>query len=815
MFQNYFKIALRNLWRHKLHTFINLFGLAIGISACLAIFEIVKYEMSFDKFHPERDQIYRVYSEFGGTFSGFNGGVPAGLAGELVKEVTGIEVVAPFHSMYKPKVEIRSGSDWKAFKDQETVVIVSPKYFKLLSSYQWLSGSPEASLSTPHQVVLTESKTKLYFGDTAIKDIIGKEIRYTDSLLVTVSGVVKDFDRPTDFDFTDFISFSTIENSWLKDDIVLDNWDNTNSSSQLFIKKEPGAENSRIESQIATLADLHKDQEDDGNWSVAYKLQPLSDLHFGKDLGIFNHSRATANLTTLYALTGVAGILLIIACINFINLATAQALRRGREVGVRKVLGSTRGTLIAQFLGETLIVTTLAVILSVGITQLSLGFFEEFLPKGLIFKVLEPETLLFLVGLITVVSLLSGGYPAFVLSSFLPVIALKNQTASERGAWSTNWIRKGLIVVQFTISLILIAGTLIIGRQIDFFLNKDLGFDQDAIVYFYTPWQQTADKRAVLKNELSRIPNIEMISQHESPPAQNGWSSSVFKYQKNDETQELNVHRKYGDENFTKLYNIELVAGRNLMPADSLREFLVNETMTKKMGFSNAEAAIGQNIILDENVHYPIVGVVKDFHHLTLKSKIEPLAIAINNSARCFSLKLATTDKGISDLKATMDKVAAIWKNIYPDDEFNYNFFDESIAKFYEAEQRTSKLMKTATGIAIFISCIGLFGLVSFTVVQRTKEIGIRKILGASVTNIVALLSRDFVQLVLLAVLIGSPIAWKLADGWLQDFAYRIEIKWWMFALAGVVAVGVALFTVSFQAIRAATANPVESLRDE
>jgi ABC-type antimicrobial peptide transport system permease subunit len=815
MFQNYFKIALRNLWRHKLHSIINVVGLAIGISACLAIFQIVKYELSFDKSHPDSERIYRIYTEFSGVFEGTNPGVSTGLPAALQEESTGTEAIARLHTFNREKVEIRNNNAWKTLKEQENIVITSPAYFDIFSSYEWLSGSPEASLAEPFQVVLAASKAKLYFGTENPEEVVGQEIRYADSLRLTVSGIVKDFEQPSDLTFTDFISLSTIDKSWLQEDIPLNNWENTTSSSQVFIKKMAGTADSSLVAQFKSIYELNKDPDGNPNWIVNYKLQPFSDLHFNGALGIFDSSRRPAHMPTLYALMVIAGILLVIASINFINLATAQALQRGREVGVRKVLGGTRQSLMFQFLGETLIVTTIAVVLSIGLAQLALGFFEEFLPPGLELELFDPITIAFLMGTIAVVTLLSGAYPAFILSSFLPVLALKNQTKNNRGSNSTIWIRKGLIVTQFTVSLVLIIGSLIIGNQIDYLLSKDMGFQRDAIVYFYAPWDYPNEKKQVLKNELSRVSAIEKLSLHQGPPARDGWSTSIFKFKKDGEERELNVHRKSGDEQYTSLYGIKLVAGRQLMPADTVREYLVNETMVTELGFQSPEEALGFEIATSSGPK-PIVGVVKDFHHLSLKHEIEPLAVSIDKKySNCFSLKLGTAGKEIRDFEATIDEVESIWREVYPNEAFEFTFFDESIEAFYKEEQRVSKLMKTATGIAIFISCIGLFGLVSFTVVQRTKEIGIRKVLGASVANIVVLLSRDFFWLVLVAILVGSPIAWLLANDWLADFAYRIDTQWWIFAAAGVIAVALALATVSIQAIRAAVANPVESLRDE
>jgi putative ABC transport system permease protein len=412
---------------------------------------------------------------------------------------------------------------------------------------------------------------------------------------------------------------------------------------------------------------------------------------------------------------------------------------------------------------------------------------------------------------------LAGLYPAFVLSAFKPVVALKNQFFAKGTGSSAEWLRKGLIVFQFTFSLALIAGTFIIGRQIQFMQDKDMGFNMDAIVHFHVPYQQAPEKKAVLKNKLEQLSGIQGVSIHATVPASNSVNTTIYRFNDGKEIKDYEFHVKSADTSYIHLYDISLLAGRNLLPTDSLREFLINEKALHLLGFKTPQEALDKVLITDEKkgTGYPIVGVVKDFHSRSLREPIHPLVIVTNPYRYAASVKLATQGKGAEAFKATMAQVEQGWKEVYPNDKFEYTFVNEDIAKFYENEQRMSKLMSTATGIAIFISCIGLFGLVSFTVVRRTKEIGIRKILGASVSNIVTLLSKDLLVLVLIAIALGSPIAWYFTNKWLTDFAYRVDIQWWMFAIAGAGAIGMALLTISLQAVRAAVANPVESLRSE
>jgi putative ABC transport system permease protein len=811
MLKNYLIVSFRNLLRNKVFSIINIVGLAMGISACLIIYLIVRFELSFDTFHPDRGRIYRVYSQFSGTFEAKNAGVPAPLPFFISDEMTGVEKLTAFHT-FSAQVEIMEKGkkiDW-----QTDIALIQPSYFDLFRSYKWIAGSPEYSLNSPFQVVLTESRAKLYFNSSRVTEILGKVIRYNDSLEVRVSGIVKDLSGPTDLIFNDFISFSTIQHSWLKKTIDVENWGNTSSSSQVFIQLSPGTTPQKIKAQLQAAEKKYVDFNKGIAWRIGFHLQPLADLHFNADLEIFDRSRAAAHLPTLQILTVLALFILLIAAINFINLITAQALGRAKEVGVRKVLGSTRTELIRQFLCETLLITLLAVGVAVFFTDISLVHFQEFIPKGVVFQLSDSFTILFLIATILAVSLLSGLYPAFVLSSFTPVVVLKSQSITNAGQTRTAYLRKSLIVFQFAFAQILIVGTLIMSWQIDFMLNKDMGFTQDAIITFYTPGDQP-ERRLVLKQELSKFPGIKTISMHQAPPAISGYSTDILEYNNGKESLKYNVHLRGGDTAYIHLYQIPLLAGRNLHTSDSLREYLINETYTAKLGFLHPADAIGK-MLRTGNSYYPIVGVVKDFHIQSLHNPIQPVAIMnATQNLYAFSLQLATQDKQAKDFQAILQEINRVWDKLYMGEKFSYTFMDESIARFYASEQRSAKLVRTATGIAIFISCLGLFGLATYTAQTRTKEIGIRKVLGASVSNIVALLSKDFIRLVVLANLIAWPIAWWLVHVWLDRFAYRIEVPVLLFLGSGLVALIIALATVSYQAIKVAVTNPVKSLRNE
>lgn len=803
--------VFRNLRRNKLIATINVLGLTIGISACLVIFLIANYELSFDTFRPDRDRIYRIYSHFSGSFTSSNRGVPTGFATAVKEEFTGVDAVCNFHT-FGGNVQVADGKGGKKnFGRYNKIVVADSGYFFLFNHYEWLQGSPLKSLSVPRQVVLTASRAKIYFGDVPYDQILGKEIYYRDSLVVTVSGIVKDVEEQTDLDFTEFISMSTVENSFLKRNMPLEDWNSTNSGSQLFVKISEGTPESKLEEQLPLLTNRYAEKNKEAAWKITPKLQPLEELHFNADLGIFDGSRSVAEKSTLQVLIAIALLLLVIASINFVNLETAQASRRAKEVGVRKVLGSSRKKLVAQFLLGNFILTFCSVMLSLALAWAALRYFSDFIPPGVALRLDDPIILIFLATCLFTVTLLAGLYPAFVLSSYQPALALKNLASSGSNVSRSSFIRKGLTVFQFTFSQILIIATLAIGLQINYMLNKDLGFSSEAIVYFNTPWWENPDKRLLLKNEIEQIPEIKALSLHRDPPSSNSWSSSIFEYNNGKEIVKHEVYRKEGDSTYLKLYDIKLIAGRNLLPSDTAIEYLINETYMKQLGFTDPQEVLGK--IVDKK---PIVGVVKDFHSRSLHKAIDPIAIYNwTKNYTCFGMKLHSENNTVAELKPTIDKIEKTWKKIYPDQKFEYYFMDDTIKRFYETEQRTGKLAKTATFIAVFISCLGLFGLSSFTVIQRTKEIGIRKVLGATVNSILLLLSKDFLKLVILAFILSAPVAYYVADWWLKDFAYRMDIGVWLFIVAGLASLITAFLTISFRTVSAAKADPVKSLRYE
>jgi len=707
------------------------------------------------------------------------------------------------------KVEVEGK---EPLRNEENIAIAGPDYFRLFQGQQWLGGSPEASLSAPGQIVLTVEKAKQYFDSEDALQTIGKTLVFRDSLPLTVSGILDNPPERSDFEFGAFISYSTIENSWISKLYELHNWDNTNSQHQLFIKLKPGVEYQNAEQLLSEKgSEAYQKITDYGDAEITttFALQPLSGLHFNSGLGIFNYSRKPAHLPTLYAL-------LSIAVINFINLETAQSARRAREVGVRKAVGGTRGQLMKQFLFETLMVTLVVVGLSIGLAELGLHYFSSFIPDGVSLNLASPLNIGFLAGLTIIVSLLSGAYPAFILSGFRPVFALKGEKASQASKAGHINLRRGLIIFQFIIAQALIFGNLAIGAQLKYMLKKDLGFEKDAVVYFQTPYDAKPEKRQLLADKIRNYPEITALSQHQQTPSSTSYSTSVVTFQAEDGSlTSNNPHKKFGDTSFIHLYGIELLAGRNLMPSDTVKEMLINQAYAEKLGFENPQAVLGQRLEYSGN-KIPIVGVVKDFHQSSLHDLIAPIMIASElGDHRMISLKLKTAGQSGAVVSSLLKKVEKDWATVFPDEPFSYQFFDESLARVYRAERQASVLSAFAMGVAILLSCLGLLGLVSYTTTQRTKEIGIRKVLGASIHQLVALLTKDFVVLVLIASMVALPLGWYFSRQWLNDFAYHITLDWWMFVLVALGALTIALLTVSFKAVRAALANPVESLKVE
>ncbi|MDN3655924.1 ABC transporter permease [Ferruginibacter paludis] len=816
MIKNNLKTAWRSFRKNKVFSFINIIGLAIGISASLVIFLIVSYDYSFNTSIPDKDRIYRVVSDF--KFSGedyHNAGVPLPLANTVGKELTGIDKAVPFNTNYdEAKISLAAPGkeDAVVFRKQKNIIFADPDYFDLIK-YDWIAGSPAASLTAPSKVVLTSSAAATYFPQLSADQVIGKQLYFNDTVITTVSGVVKDLSYNTDFNFKVFISRATLAQTTLKP-FDWEEWGNTSGSSQLLVRLSPGSKKTQVEQALKTLFNKNYKPKVQDHSITNHSLQPLSDLHYNATYG--GYDLPLSHKPTLYGLLAVAAFLLLLACINFINLTTAQASQRAKEIGVKKTMGSSRKQLIQQFLSETFLLTLIATVLSLLIAPLLLKVFADFIPPGLHFDLTkEPAVIIFLLLLIPLVSLFSGFYPALILSSYQPVKVLKNQAYVSSGKSRSAWLRKSLTVSQFVIAQVFIIATILVGKQISFSLSKDMGFKKDAIVTLQTNFYDTARlKRLVLVDAFKAIPAVANISLSTSPPSSNSTWSGTMKYNDGKKEIETDVEQKYADTNYLNLFKIKLLAGTNYPASDSVNAFVINETYLHALGFTNPQDVVGK-FVEWSNKKIQITGVVADFNQRSLREKVRPIAMGTwPGSQRTFNIALHP-EKQPGDWKKALAKMEVEWKKLYPEDDFEYSFFDESIAQYYTAEQHIASLLMWATGLAIFISCLGLLGLVIYITNQRTKEIGVRKTVGATVTQIVTLLSKDFLRLVIIAFVIAVPITWWGSVQWLNNFAYKTDISVWIFLAGGMIMFSMALLILCIRSFQAATVNPVKSLRSE
>ncbi|HUB59773.1 MAG TPA: FtsX-like permease family protein [Puia sp.] len=821
MLKTYWLIAFRKMLRYKIQSIINILGLTIGITTCVIIFLLVRLEFSYDTFHPNKDRIYRVVANMSnGDNSGKFGFLLAPLPITLRDELTGARHVAAFYNYYAKvnipesgakRIKIEPG---KLFDEPDhgtpsPIIVTDSQYFGMFH-YQWLAGNAATSLINPHSVVLTKNEMKKYFGNIMADQAIGRTVIYADSLDMTVTGIVEDWSGNTDLNFKDFLSLSTASGSFLKNTLGLTQWGAWYKRAQAFVELAPGGTVQRIERQFPAI--LHQYWQHGKGDTATLALQPLRDLHFDADYGD-TYSRK-AHLPTLYGLMGIAGFILLLAAINFINLSTAQSLQRAREIGIRKVLGGRRKDIAVQFLGETLLVAILAVVFSVLITPAAISLLHDYFPPGVHLDISLP-TLTFLALITVCTALLAGWYPARVISRLLPVLSLKGQTS--KSATPNRYLHRTLIVFQFTISAAFILCTVIVARQLHYVLNTDLGFSSDAILTFRPADTDPTASLEAFANKLGQLPEADLVTRHMETPIANVRSGTGFDFEGLGGKKSVDAAFELADTNYLRLFGLKLVAGRNLFASDTMREVLVNETAARQMGFNRPQDALGT--VITTGVNHgggPIVGIIKDFHSRDLHSAIAPFFVSTNRDWwSVVSVRLAPAARNPESIHAFLGKAEKAWQEAFPNETFKYTFFDESIAALYSSERHMSNLLRLAMVIAIAISCMGLLGLASFAAEQRSKEMSIRKVLGASAGQIIALLTGSFLWPVALAFAIAIPVAWYFMNQWLQSFVYRTTMPWWIFACCGVAAVAIALLTVGYQALRTATANPAETLRTD
>ncbi|HEV3223736.1 MAG TPA: ABC transporter permease [Puia sp.] len=806
MIKNYFKIGIRSLMRNKSFTAINIFGLTLGITTCLLIMLYVQNELSYDSFNKKADQIVRVV---------FRGSIQ----GEKMKEAMVMPPVAQtFKSEYPEVLEAtrlrRYGYPRVTYGDKtfkENAFAYADSNFFEVFTLPFLKGNPKTALLEPNTIVISESVAKKYFGD---EDPIGKILQFKDlNSSFKITGVMRLMPVNSHFHFDLFASMASFpqsrEFSWMTSEyytylVLPKGYDYKKLEAKLPADVEKYMGSQLQKAMGMTYAQFRQK----GNELGLY-LQPLMDIHLHSDLNL--ELAPVSDIRYVYIFSVVAIFMLLIACINFMNLSTAGASKRAREVGIRKVLGSLNGQLVRQFLLESLLLTCFAFLLSIILVFWTLPFLNKLSGKNLSFNLLSNPWLLpglLLFALVT--GLLAGSYPAFFLSSFKPVTVLKGKLASMG---KTVSLRSGLVVFQFFISIVLIIGTIIVHKQLAFIQNEKLGYNKDQVLIVQESYWLGKNQEA-FKQKLLQDPRVVSISSSGYLPAGNTYNNNFMIYADNNSDQLVKTLRYDVDFNYIQTLGMEMADGRNFSKSfgtDSLG-IIINEETAKAFGWD--KNALGHNLTRPDNdgtkLTYHVIGVVKNFHFRSFHEPISPLVMVLNNNNENIIVK--TNTKDIAGLLNTMKKN---WNDLKGEVPFSYTFLDDRFNNSYESEQKIGLILSIFAGVTIFVACLGLFGLATFTAEQRTKEIGIRKVLGATVTSIVSLLSKDFLKLVIIAFIIATPVAWYMMNKWLQDFAYKTNISGWIFLLAAALAVTITILTVSFRAIRAAVVNPVDSLRSE
>lgn len=799
MFNNYLKIALRNLFKNKIYSFINVAGLAIGFLCFTLIFIFIKNELNYDTFHEKADRIYRpveIQHEPGvGTqhVAVTMGPLAPALKADFPEIVTATRMFRLWNVFYK------IGDNGY---NEEGTCLVDPDIFDIFS-IPFIKGDPATALSKPNNLVISEKIAHKFFGD---EDPVGKTITADhfwgeDEFIVT--GVIENYPKNSHINFTMLGSYGLLESrlSWMK------SWYSNSMATYVLLKEETDV--AELEEKFQDFLKKYR-TEDSANDDLEMYLQPLKDIHLHSDhirYQTFNNRQGSINI--IYTFSIIAIFIILIACINFMNLSTARSAKRAREVGIRKVLGSNKKNLVYQFLGESILISMLALVLAYFMIELVYPVFKSILGDRIILNYYhEAGFIAQLLGVALVVGIISGSYPAFYLSTILPISTLKGRyTASKSG----TALRKILVLIQFSIAIALIGSTGIVMDQVKYIRHKDLGYNKEQIVYLHLKTNESRKKAHIIKNELLKNANILDVSSTSGLTGGSG-SQGTMTAIHNEEEQKMMMRYSYVDFDYLSTMGMHLVSGRDFsrqISSDTTSSVIVNETAVREFGWDNP---IGKEFKGNEGEpNYDIIGVVKDYHFYSLRQKIEPLIMFIN-PGRWFYMVIKINT---ADLPSTLDYIETTWNNYLPGHPFDYAFLDEYFDRMYKSEADTGKLFGYFSLIAILIGCMGLFGLASFTVEQRTKEIGVRKVLGASISNIVSLLSKDFMKWVVLSGVIAYPAVYFLMKNWLSNFAYKTNIQIVTLFLAGFTVVLVAFLTVSFQAVKAAMTNPAKTLRYE
>ncbi|MEP6949772.1 MAG: ABC transporter permease [Ginsengibacter sp.] len=805
MIKNYLKIALRNLWKNKAFSAINILGLATGLAVCLLIVLYVVDELSYDKYNINANRIYRINADIYFNNTEANMAVaPEPLAPALKRDYPVVEQIARLN--YQGDILVKK--DNHNVQDHHSVFADST--FFSVFTIPMIAGNALTALKEPNSIVIDETTARKYFNST---DVLGKTLYVDNSTNCKITGVIKDIPKQSHFHFSFIRPRGKDNESWLS------------NNAYTYILVKPGVGQAQMQHYVdatvnnylakALQEQLHaslKDLQGKGNHFI-YSLMPVTDIHLHSDKSY--EFEAGGNITYVYIFSMIAIFILLIACVNFMNLSTARSANRAKEVGIRKVAGSSRSHLITQFLTESVLLSFFSLLLAILLAVLLMPLFNQLAGKEMYVSTLF-STWLFpvMIVLVLVVGCIAGSYPAFYLSSFQPIQVLKGKVAN---GFKNSWLRSGLVVFQFSISIMLIIGTIVIYNQLNYIRDKKVGYNRDQVLVLHNAYNLN-EQIKTFRNELLNIPGVSGATiSGDLPTSPNFDNEGWFRDAGFDATKTVIFTNFYVDENYIPTLGMEMEKGRNFskeFPSDSTGVIL-NEAAVKLLGFKDPlkETLYRPNFSQSgplTAIAYHIVGIVKDFNFSSMHQTVGPLIIQLGDNRGSIALRVNS-----GNIPSIINSAESKWKNMAPGQPFNYSFMDADFNNIYIAEQQTGKLFITFAVFAIFIGCLGLFGLVTYAAEQRTKEIGVRKVLGASVSGIVAMLSKDFAKLVLVASLIAFPVAWWAMNEWLKSFAYRIHISWWVFLIAGVTAIMIALITVSFQAIKAAVANPVKSLRTE
>ncbi|WP_460981127.1 ABC transporter permease [Spirosoma fluminis] len=815
MLQSYLKITFRNLRKNRVFSLINIAGLGLGIAAFGLILEYIAFERSVNSFHKNLPALYRIMGH--DPEDGFYTSMAPAVAPLIKQEFPDVRDFCRIADNSANGIitvgDQKNGQSQQTFRENR-LAYADASFFRLFT-FPLVQGTAASALTQPNTVAISQSHARKYFGNGRA---IGQSLTVNNQFgktLYTVTGVYADMPANSDMQFDAVLSLQTLANpanlngnTWAR----LDGFDGTYLTTFLQLREE--TDYRVLEAKFNDLAKKRDPQEDN-----QFLLQPAANMHLASSLN--DPYRTSGSLGFVYLLSGIAGLILLIAWFNYINLSTAGALKRAKEVGVRKVVGAGKAQLIGQFLGESLLLNLIGFVVALLLIASLQDVFNEFVKKELGLSTLL-STGGWLIGLMLLIvgSLTSGGYVAFAMTSFQPSQTLKGTFRTNRG----GLLRKTLVVAQFSASVALVVSTLVLYRQLQYMQNKDLGVQLDQRVVIQSPQigddRLLASRATVLEDQLAQLPYVKNFCQGIVPGNYyNFGASGITRQHPRPGDEKKNYSMGIVDDRYLKTYGLKLVAGRNFTTQEAELEWeksaklMINETAARQLGFASPAQAAGQVITWGQP--YEIVGVVKDYNHQGLHKAIDPIIFMPRRHGPASLTLQLTTDPAQGSIQGKLTDLERLYKAAYPGNPFEFYFVDENYNKQYETEQQYGQVFTLASALAIFIACLGLFGLATYMTEQRTKEIGVRKVLGASVGSIVALLSKDFLKLVFVSIVIASPIAWYAMNRWLQDFAYKVDIEWWMFALAGLLAVGIALLTVSFQSIKAALMNPVKSLKTE